>query len=333
MPSWQLVRANFCLLCFTSVLWRPEYGYAQDALKLPPQKGSIEWLSFSRDGKLLGSSTTDKEDGIHVWEVAGCKLLRVLQGDERQLRCFVFTPDGKSIISIDREGMVKLRNLSTGEIRLSFQGRSMGTTVITPDGKTLIVSGDKEAATFYDLNTGNQVAVLKETTGKEAGMALSADGKLLATGRSDGTVALWDVAARKQLIVFPHKRIAEAVAFSPDCTTLAVGTGDGQLVLWDLKFNKDKGKMKVGKELGSIDALVFSPDGRRLVLAGAGYIPALLWDVNWWRPERGFQPEKQKGVLFVRSLALSPDGRKLAVGDSRSNSITLLTLPPTKPKE
>jgi WD40 repeat protein len=67
--------------------------------------------------------------------------------------------------------------------------------------------------------------------------AFSPNGKTLATASWDGTVKLWHVPTRQELLTLRGSgEVIWSVAFSPDGKTLAVGTdarlGAGEVTLW-----------------------------------------------------------------------------------------------------
>ena len=68
------------------------------------------------------------------------------------------------------------------------------------------------------------------------GVAISPDGRTLASAADDGTISLWDVAARRRLgpPLSGHDRPVMDVAFSPDGTLLASGGDDATVRLWDV---------------------------------------------------------------------------------------------------
>jgi hypothetical protein len=72
-----------------------------------------------------------------------------------------------------------------------------------------------------------------------------------------------------------------ALAVSSDCGVIAFGGSDGIIRLWDLETRKELRKL-AGHE-GSIVAVAFSADGRRLVSGGRD-TSALIWDVAGVRP-------------------------------------------------
>src|SRR5262249_51323189 len=82
-------------------------------------------------------------------------------------------------------------------------------------------------------------------------VAISPNGKILAHGRKDGTIALWDVAARQELgKLTGHQDAVWALSFSADGRMLASSSLDTMVLLWDMtKFTQ-----KANSQAAGIDA-------------------------------------------------------------------------------
>jgi uncharacterized protein (TIGR02996 family) len=107
-------------------------------------------------------------------------------------------------------------------------------------------------------------------------VALSPDGKRIASGTSDGAVQLWEVAGGAQLATLRgHEDGVEAVTFAPDGRRLASGSHDGTVRVWDLD-RRGAGPRLRGHPDHAQD-LVFSTDGRRLVTRSENDT-TWLWD-------------------------------------------------------
>ncbi|MCB9933386.1 MAG: protein kinase [Planctomycetes bacterium] len=138
----------------------------------------------------------------------------------------------------------------------------------------------------------------------------SPDGRLVATGMSDGRVWVWSVETGHvaQLLQLGKSPVHD-VAFSPEGRYLAAGDENGQVRIWerdeasgqyaftDLEFT-------TGERRERVNSLEFSPDGRSLV---AGGVSALLYDLATRELVRFEGPAGHEPMY----MSFSPDGRTL----------------------
>jgi len=100
-----------------------------------------------------------------------------------------------------RQGYYQVRfwNSKNGQMQREHQKIKRGTPLrLSPDAKTLAVvkySGKDGAATLlWDVEQGRHLATLEGHSGSIPVLAFSPDSRILASGSSDTTILLWDVA-------------------------------------------------------------------------------------------------------------------------------------------
>jgi WD40 repeat protein len=99
-----------------------------------------------------------------------------------------------------------------------------------PDGKSLVAANDKTVE-ITELTSRKVTGVLPERL--VLALAVSPDGKQLATGRFDG-VTIWNLPERKRTAIHLNVPAVESVQFSPDGHRLAAGSTDGTVRIWNL---------------------------------------------------------------------------------------------------
>lgn len=174
------------------------------------------------------------------------------------------------------------------------------------------------AAPFSRAVVGHSSSVLA--------VAGTVDGRLGASGSSDGTVRLWNVAAAAgptPLATLTGARGGwfAGLAFSPDGRLLASGNTDGTIRIWDVATPTHPTLAKeFSAHRGGVRRLVFSPDGRLLASGGADDATK-LWDIA--DPTHPALVATLIGHTDeVMDVAFSPDGRTLAA-TSKDSTVEL----------
>jgi hypothetical protein len=158
-------------------------------------------------------------------------------------------------------------------------------------------------------------------------LALSPDGRAVATANSDHTVQLWDRQTGEVLQTLAprlgwgagHRDAVTAVTFHPVGDRLLSAGRDGQILQWDLTTYRVQQTLR--QPGWQITAIALTPDGSTLMVADVeGRISA--WDLE--AGQRQFDLVRHAGR--VNDLALSPDGTRLAsVGEA--GTLRLWALP------
>jgi serine/threonine protein kinase len=193
-----------------------------------------------------------------------------------------------------------------------------GAVVVAADAAiTSLVSGHTGHPSYIVL--GDSSEPLNNPI-KVTSLAFSPDGKILADGRSEGAVELWDARTSSDSEI-PDDSLdhagstsfgANSVAFSPNGRTLAGGCTDWKIALWyvdSLFFSTGKEITTLEGHADNVLSVAFSPGGTFLA-SGSVDQTVRLWDL----PERAHIATLKGHTAAVNSVAFSPDGKTLASG-------------------
>ncbi|MBN3897297.1 MAG: protein kinase [Nostoc sp. NOS(2021)] len=159
--------------------------------------------------------------------------------------------------------------------------------------------------------TLGEVSLVNTLQGHESSVlsvAISPDGKTIASSGGDNTIKLWNLATGKQISSLKgHSQQVNVVAISPDGKTLVSGSDDNTIKIWNLTTRKLIRTLAGHSD--SVHALAISADSETLV-SGSDDNTIKIWHLT-----TGEQIRTLLGHTFwVRSVAISPDGVLLASG-------------------
>jgi WD40 repeat protein/DNA-binding SARP family transcriptional activator len=306
------------------VLWLDPLTWIQAAPPLIVDKRSWpDRLTLSPDGRRLAMATTPIKTGgapgrstAGIWDLTSRRQLRSLDADGT----LAFSPDGRTLAaSHGQRGEILLIDPATGKRRRTLTGHTAAVLALrfSHDGATLASTGQDGTAIIWDLATGRARETLGGHAAAVTGVAFSPDDRTLYTASRDRSVLVWDLAGDRRLSrSFTAGRRVSSQSFSKRGALLARGHGDGTVTLLDLTR-----RARVGAPLhahsGAVQAVALSPDGR--LLASADAHSAIVWDLATGRPTGRPIPATENPPLTtspdITELALSPDGKTLAIGD------------------
>lgn len=176
--------------------------------------------------------------------------------------------------------------------------------VISPNNQTLAV-GSFGAIRIWDLKTDAPPRTIAAHSSWVKALAISPDGKVLASGSNDKTIRLWDLKDGNRIrTIEGHTEAVNAIAFSPNGQILASGSDDQTIRLWGSETGSRQ--LTIAGHEGAINTLAFSPDGQTLVSGGTDRL------IRFWNLQTGTRKRSISGHEgTINALVYSPDGKTL----------------------
>lgn len=175
----------------------------------------------------------------------------------------------------------------------------------------------------YSQNLKLETVIQKGHNATVKAVAVSKDGKFLATGSRDRSVKIWDVETERELrSLLGAELTLNSVAFNPSGNNLAATSADGTMRVWEVNTGKE---IYVSpKETKYLTSVAFNHDGS--LLAYAGYPDsAYILNTNSWEVIKKIAVNADQGSGIGINLQFSPDGKYLSIGEDNRTAKIYLT--------
>ncbi len=229
-------------------------------------------------------------------------------------------PPAKDIADADADPLPAGATLRFGTTRYRHSS-TIENLAVSPDGRIVVVnSGTRNHSTLrsYDLATGRALVEF-DRSGSSVGVAISPDGKTVAIATlSNSSLHFRDLAtgaetAEMRLPAANQGAITDLILYCPDGKHLVVRAPDGKMMLLIDPAKREVVRTFAGA--GTIFAGALSSDGKTLVAGGFDYQDGRGWFARRWNVATG----RELGPITlgkggIRSVAISPDGKILAIG-------------------
>jgi WD40 repeat protein len=149
-------------------------------------------VAFSPDGKLLATSGADKF--VKVFEVPSGKLAKTFEGHTHHVMDVGWTNDGKKLASAGADNIVKVWDFEKGEKLRDIAAAQKQVTrlVFVPKTANFITAAGDAGAKLWSAESGQSAKSYAGSSDFLYAVAVSDDGKIVATGGEDGIVRLYD---------------------------------------------------------------------------------------------------------------------------------------------
>lgn len=276
----------------------------------------VKSVAISPSGKIIAAGFSYGK--IQLFDAETGKEIRALVGHQQRINTLAFSSDEQTLASGSFDETVRLWDVQTGtEIRSLKHGRTVPNAVtFTPDDNAVIAVCNIELK-VWETATGKELATRSIAPGLPV-LALSPDGKTLATVDVQPVIRLWDTQTwEEKASIRGHGNVVRSLAFSPDGTHLASGSLDQTARVWNLSRNmNDVIKLTDPDTPSGFSKALFTPDGQKIIAAKSRAGMASIWDRISGHKLFDLRGHTKPATVtnFSLELAVSSDSRFIATG-------------------
>lgn len=235
------------------------------------------------------------------------QLNRFYNGHRHIVTGVQFSPDSRMIASAGVDSSIQVWQTDGRLVKKILLPSGVTGLEWSMDNRLVTASYDG-IVRVWQAGAGTLLQELKGHQGTVWTVAVSRDGKQIASGGEDKVVRIWDVTTGKLVRTLTgHRRNIWAVRFSPDGGKVASCGFDFTVKIWNVADGRLLHDIKEHRE--TVVALAFSPDGTKLATTSDDATVKI-----WNTADARLLQSLEEGPEHVQAVAWSPDGSRLVTG-------------------
>lgn len=232
-----------------------------------------------------------------------------LRGHGGPVRALAVSPDGKTALSgsFDSSAISWSLERNTAEQVLRFHGSAVNAVALLPD-RRMATGGEDGKIALWQPGVADPVKLFEGHTAPIVALAVSSDGKQIASASWDRTVRIWPVDGGAPLVLEGHAQNVNGVAFMPDGKSVVSVSHDPQIRIWPL----DGSAATIVTLAVPLNSVAVAPDGE----IAAGGADGKVYFYSATGEARGIAEAAPTPIIAV---AVSPDGKRVAAAGIRGS--------------
>ena len=261
-------------------LWNTETGEGERIISTE-NRGKLQVLRFSPDGKTLVSRTMSSGRTLELWDVETGNHKLTIDIKDFNVISVDFFPNSQMLIGLGG-GRIPIWNVNTGKLLTTLKGHTGGvdSIVFSPDKSILASASFDETVRLWNTETFELIATLIGHTESVRSIVFFPDGETVATTSYFGHTRLWDTKTGKfKKTLFGY----QPVSFFQDSNTLVSITGN---TIEFLNTETWEPKLTLDTQTDQVYRFVISEDKKTIVSIGRTILLWKLDNPNLQQPRR-----------------------------------------------
>lgn len=319
-------------------VWNLESGEEIATWNPGQAKPAISHIEFSPNDQIIAMNTALSDyssTGVLLWDIASEREpLFLPASSERSGYVSAFSPDGALVAGTSNTtqlgsgrpfATVDVWSRTTGEKQnsMTVESREITQLMFGPQNDdTLITLDESGIVRVWNVPTGQLQFALSLQPSLVSTVALSPDGRFIATGGTDGKVRLWEAATGALLEVLPNQPTdIKHLDFTPTGEIVGFTVTGQNVYTWSVRSGDRLAEFTLPDMLPVMVNVSFDSTGNEVIAAGAD------GTLHFWNAQTGDALSVWQGPLFTQENAVfSPDGSRFAALEKGTNQLYLWNL-------
>lgn len=295
--------------------------------EITPMRSGLSWMTrtmaISQDGRFW-ATTSDNGNPV-VQDLITKETIFQFAGHTRQITALAIGPDGTTVITGSEDHTAKIWNLASGELRQTITTGTyyVNALAVTPASANLpptLFTGSKEIG-IWDLRSGRKINSLgTEELQLFKCLAISPDGRLLASGTYAYGIQIWDWQRGKLLHSFKQEPgagrgsdMANLIFSNRHQCLIAATAGGTEIKFWNWLTGEPLPSPLLPHSAAWGSHIALSPDERLLAIVRTPKLE--IWNLDTGELVHSLEVYRSPlGSIPLSTIAFSPDNRLLVSG-------------------